>query len=124
VTIYHYLLLTLCSFHENILLPFSALYRLAAESRLYVLLLFLIFKNCSCLTNYPKIYQSDLCQIVKLGRTVAVDDQSEISFSIPRGTLQWQPSFAGAARWSDIGLCPAFSSKWFAEAQPAVGKVR
>jgi len=85
---------------------------------------FLFFKNCSCLTNYPKIYQSDLCQIVKLGRTVAVDDQSEISFSIPRGTLQWQPSFAGAARWSDIGLCPAFSSKWFAEAQPAVGKVR
>ena len=28
--------------------------------------------------------------------TVAVDNQSEISFSIPEGTMPWQPSFVGS----------------------------
>jgi len=36
------------------------------------------------LTIYLKIYSTDLCQISTFGRTTAVDDQSEISFSIPR----------------------------------------
>jgi len=30
-----------------------------------------------------------------VGRTVAVDDQSEVSFSIPQGTLPRQPNFVG-----------------------------
>ena len=49
---------------------------------LYILLLFLIF-NDSCQTNYLKIYPTDLRQSFRVGRTMAVDDQTEISFSIP-----------------------------------------
>ena len=45
------------------------------------------------LTIYLKIYSTDLCQISTFGRTMAVDDQSEISFSVPRWTLPWQPVF-------------------------------
>ena len=44
----------------------------------YVLLLFLIFSNF-CQTNL-NIYRTDLREIFRVGRTVAVDDQSEISF--------------------------------------------
>ena len=33
------------------------------------------------------MYQTGLRQIFKIGRTTAVDDQSEISFSIPTMTL-------------------------------------
>jgi len=61
------------------------------ESRhggLHVLLLFLIF-NDSCQVNYLKIYQINLWQIFSVGKTMAADD-SEISFSIPRGTLPWE----------------------------------
>ena len=36
-----------------------------------------------------------LCRIFKVDRTTAVDNQSEISFSIPQGTLPWQPIFVG-----------------------------
>jgi len=46
-----------------------------------------LFFNDSCLSDYLKIY----CRILKAGRTLAVGDQSEISFSIPRCTLPWQP---------------------------------
>jgi len=33
----------------------------------------------------PIIYRTDLRQIFRVGRTMAVDDQSEVSFSIPKG---------------------------------------
>ena len=37
----------------------------------------------SCQTNYLNISRTYLRQIFAIGRTVTVDDQSEISFSIP-----------------------------------------
>jgi len=67
----------------------------AAQQQLggpYVLLLFLIF-NDFCQTNYPKIYRADLRQMFIVGRTMAVDDQSEISFFIPPGMLPRQPVY-------------------------------
>jgi len=64
------------------------------HGELYVLHLFLFF-NDSCQTNYLEIYPTDLRQTVGFGRTTAVDDQSEISFSIPQETLPWQPNFVG-----------------------------
>ena len=33
--------------------------------------------------DYLKIYRTDLRQMFRVGKTTAVDDQSEISFSIP-----------------------------------------
>ena len=41
------------------------------------------FFDDSYQANYLKIYQTDLCQIFRVGRTVAVDDQSQISFFCP-----------------------------------------
>jgi len=41
------------------------------------------------------VYRNDHRQIFRTGRTVAVCDQSEISFSILQGTLLWRPSFDG-----------------------------
>ena len=52
-----------------------------------------VFKNDVCQTNYLQIYMADLLQIFRVGRTVTVDDQYEISCSIPQGTLSWQPNF-------------------------------
>ena len=49
-------------------------------------LLFVIFSDF-CQTNYLKIYQTDLRQIFRFGRTVAVDDQPETSFYIPQETV-------------------------------------
>jgi len=46
----------------------------------------------------PIIYRTDLRQIFRVGRTMAVDDQSEVSFSIPQGTLPQQPIFVGFIR--------------------------
>jgi len=47
-------------------------------------------------TSYLKTYMTNLCQIFRVGRTVAVYDQSEISFfPIPRGTLPRQPHCVG-----------------------------
>jgi len=34
----------------------------------------------------PAIYRTDFRQICRVGRTMAVNDRSEISFSIPEGT--------------------------------------
>jgi len=48
----------------------------------------------SCQTIYLNIYRT-LRQIFRICRTVFVDDQSEISFSIPQGTLQWRPFSVG-----------------------------
>jgi len=46
--------------------------------------------NDFCQTNYLKIYQTDLYQIGRVGRIMAVE--SEISLSIHQGTLPWQPT--------------------------------
>jgi len=43
-----------------------------------------LFFHDSCQTSYFKICLADPHQIFEVGRTVAVDDQSEISFFIPR----------------------------------------
>ena len=45
---------------------------------------------------------SDLRQIFEVGRTMAVDNQSEISFSIPQVTLPWQPNFVGISAWVSL----------------------
>jgi len=48
-------------------------------------------------------YQTDLVQIVLVGRTMSVDDQSEISFfSILQGTLPRQPIFGGFIHRTDF----------------------
>jgi len=52
---------------------------------------FLFIFSDSCQTNYLKIHWTDLRQILRVGRTVAVDDQSEISPLTPHVTLPWQP---------------------------------
>ena len=60
----------------------------------YVLLLFHIYlKNLTrCRqTNDLNIYPTDLRQIFTVGRTIAVDKRSIVSFSLPQGTLPWQP---------------------------------
>jgi len=52
---------------------------------LHLLLLFLIYWSSfidSSQTNYLKIYRTDLRQIFWVVGVMAVDDQSEISFSI------------------------------------------
>ena len=55
------------------------------------------------------------------GRTMAVDDQYEISFSIPLRTLPWQPIFVGfihrtGFRWHSADGVSAYGKKcnWFA----------
>jgi len=50
----------------------------------FVLHLVYLFFNNSYQTNYLKIYWIDRRQIIKVGRTTAVDDQPEISFPIPQ----------------------------------------
>jgi len=55
-----------------------------------------LFFNDFCQTNYLNIYRTDLRQIYRIGRAMAVYDQSESSFfSIPQGTLPRQPKFVG-----------------------------
>ena len=51
--------------------------------------------NDSCQINYLEIGYIDLHQIFRVGRTPAVYDQHEITFSIPQGSLPWQPIFVG-----------------------------
>jgi len=70
----------------------------ASVSYLFILL----FCDDSCQTCYLKIYQTDLCQIVTVGRSVAVDDQSEISFSVPQGILPWQVISVGCIHRTDF----------------------
>jgi len=69
----------------------------AQVSRAYVLLVFFkIFNIYFCdffQTNYLNIYRADLHEICVIGRTLAVDEQTGAIFSIPQGTLPWQPIF-------------------------------
>ena len=45
-----------------------------------------------CQTTYLNIYKrTDLYGICRIGRTLAVDKRSDVIFSIPQGTLPWQP---------------------------------
>jgi len=64
--------------------------RPAAIYNLHALPLLLIF-NGSCQTNSINIYRTDLRELCRVGRTMAADNQSEISFSIPQWTLPGQP---------------------------------
>ena len=75
------------------------------------------YKFCFCfllffynyVISYLKIYQTDLFRMLRFGRTMAVDRQSEVSFSIPQKTLPWQPMFAsGAAGRANVELCREF----------------
>jgi len=52
-----------------------------------------LFFNDFRQTNYLKICRTDLHHSFRVGRTLAMDDQSEIGFSIPQRTLPWQPIF-------------------------------
>jgi len=99
----------------------------AAVSSVYIL-------GDSCQTNYLKIYLTNNRRILRVSRTMAIDGPSEIRFSIPEGTLPWQPIFLsieiqrlclsvalstertcrthvafGAARRANVRLCPASS---------------
>jgi len=60
--------------------------------RAYALLLFFsyIFSDFRQ-TNYLDIYQTDLRKIYRIGRTLAVDEDLKLFFSILQGTLPWQP---------------------------------
>ena len=57
---------------------------------------FMLFLTIPCrpiiAASIGPIFAAKICGI---GRTTAVDDQYEISFSILQGTLPWQPIFAG-----------------------------
>jgi len=56
-------------------------------------------------TNHPQIHQTtNLHEIFGVGRTVTVDDQSEISFLIRQGTLPWQPVFVVFVHVTDCVL--------------------
>jgi len=55
------------------------------------LLLFFYFKKYLsdfCQTSYLNIYRTDLHEICRIGKTLAAD---KVIFSLPQGTLQWQP---------------------------------
>jgi len=54
--------------------------------------LFLNYIFCDFfLTNYLNIYWTDLYDSCRIGRTLAVDERSEVIFSTRQGTLPWQP---------------------------------
>jgi len=61
----------------------------------FLIYLFIFIFSDFCLTNYLNIYWADLRQISRVGRAVAVDERSEVSFSTPLWTLPWQPIFVG-----------------------------
>jgi len=67
--------------------------------------------NDSCPTYYLKVYQTNLCQIFRLGRTMAV----EITSLIPQGTLTWQPIFVGFIHRTD-------GCRWTQAASGAAGR--
>ena len=67
-------------------LPFTTRTARSGGRRAYVLFLFLIF-TALCQTNHLNIYWTDLRQTCRVGRTMTVDERSEVSFSILQGTL-------------------------------------
>ena len=53
---------------------------------IFIILIF----NDFCQANYLNVYQTDLHQMCRDGRTMAVDERAEVSFWIPQGMLLWQ----------------------------------
>ena len=54
-------------------------------------LVFAVVFNDFCQTNYLNIYRADLHKICTFGRTLTVDEGSEVIFWITKGTLPWKP---------------------------------
>jgi len=73
----------------------------AAEGGLMFCLCLKKIINDFCQTDYLNIYQTDLRQIFRVGRTLAVNNQSEISFSIPQVLLPRQSIFVGFIHETD-----------------------
>jgi len=61
--------------------------------------LFLVYDSCQI--NYLKIYQIGLCHIFGVGRTVAIDDQTEVMWVLQAAS--------GTARQANVVLCHASS---------------
>ena len=80
---------------------------------LFVYLFFFIY-NDSRQTNYFKIYQTNLRQIFRVDRTMAVDDQPEISFSVPQRTLPWKTIFVGFIHRKYTVFLWFYPQNWFA----------
>ena len=84
--------------------------------------------NDFCRYNYLKIYRTNLHQVCRVGRTVAVDERSEVSFLIPHGTLLWQLTFVGIVGFYPQNcICMPFSrcqhTKSATAAQDAVKQI-
>jgi len=60
------------------------------QGGLYVLLLFLVFNDSCVRSHYPLDY---LCNIFRVGKTVAVDDKSEITFFDPSSFVAMATNF-------------------------------
>jgi len=71
----------------------SCLARPAIVGYMFCCCFVFVYFNDFCQTSYVKNLPTDLRRIFRVDRTVAVDDQSEISLSIPQGALSWQPIF-------------------------------
>jgi len=83
----------------------TSCYRTRYTTDVFVLPVFLIYLkkiNDFCfLTNYLNIYRTNICQICRVGRTMAVDERPEVNFLISQQTLPCQPIFVGL-----VGFCP------------------
>jgi len=60
---------------------------MADNNVLFLIYFFSNTVNDSCQTNYLNICWTDVRQVFRVGTNTAVHDKSEISFSIPNGTL-------------------------------------
>ena len=81
---------------QSVTITASLAYRFCAKRRRRGLMfcccfIFKYFFCDFCHTNYLNIDRTDLYEICRTGRTLAVDERPEVSFSIPQGTLPWQP---------------------------------
>jgi len=64
---------------------------------------FFSFFNSPLEMSYLRMYWTDLHQIIRIGRAMGVDGQSDIHFVIAQGTLLWQPILGQSTK---IGLAP------------------
>jgi len=93
--------------------PLCANYADVSANVLTMFYFFDIFSDFSQ-TNYLNIYWTDLHESYRIGRTLAVRKRSEVIFSIPRGTLPWQPIL-----WAKSTSIPRFVVRMtFARAAP------
>ena len=56
---------------------------------------FKIYFNDFCQTSYLNIYQTDLHEIFRIGRTLAVDERSEVIFFDPSSDVAVATNFVG-----------------------------